>query len=155
MHAGYAHVIGRFNEISGEILFDPNDFTKSNLHVSTQTASVDTNSQKRDDHLRSPDFFSAQEFPAMRFVSTKIEPTGDKTGKVFGNLTLLGTTKPVTLDVAFNKLAPNPLPGYNQILPVGFSAQAKIKRSDFGMTYALGGIGDDVEIWLEVEAQKK
>ncbi len=155
MHVGYANVIGRFNDISGEIVFDKDDFTKSKLQVTIKTTSVDTNFQKRDDHLRSPDFFNVKEFPEMTFTSTDIEKTGDQTGNVQGNLTLLGVTKPVTLAFTFNKLAPNPLKGYNQILTAGFSARTKIKRSDFGMKYGLKVIGDDIEIWLEAEAQKK
>ena len=155
MHLGYSRVMGRFNDVKGTIVFDQKDVTKSSLNVVIKTASVDTNHKKRDDHLRSPDFFNAKEFPEMKFVSTRVEKTGDKTGKIHGNLTLLGVTKPVTLDVRFNRMGPNPLPQYKKIMTAGFSAQTTIKRSDWGMKYALRGIGDNIDIWLEVEAQKK
>jgi polyisoprenoid-binding protein YceI len=155
MHLGYSRVTVRFNDVRGSIVFDQKDVTKSSVSVVIKTASVDSNHKKRDAHLRSPDFFNAKEFPEMKFVSTRIEKVGAKTGKIHGNLTLLGVTKPVTLDVQFNRMGPNPLPGYNKIMTAGFSATTKIKRSDWGMKYALRGIGDQIEIWLEVEAQKK
>ncbi|HUT47908.1 MAG TPA: YceI family protein [Alphaproteobacteria bacterium] len=155
MHIGYSRLQVRFNDVRGNIVFDQADITKSSVSVVIKTASVDSNHKKRNEHLRSPDFFNAKEFPEMKFVSTRIEKTGAKTGKIHGNLTLLGVTKPVTLDVTFNRMGPNPLPGYNKIPTAGFSASTKIMRSNWGMKYALKGIGDQVEIWLEVEAQKK
>ncbi len=155
MHLGYAHVFGRFNDISGEIELDRDNLTRSTVKVRIQTASVDTNHLKRDDHLRSPDFFNAKEFPEMTFVSDKIVQTSDNTGTLHGHLTLLGITKRVTLDVTLNKIAPNPLPGYNNVLTAGLSGRTTIKRSDFGMNYALQGIGDEIDIWLEFEAQKQ
>ena len=91
----------------------------------------------------------------MTFVSTGVEKTGEKTGKLLGDLTLLGVTKPVTLDVTFHRVAPHPLNSYNHVLTAGFSAQATIKRSEFGMKYGLKGLSDDIEIILEVEAAKK
>ncbi len=110
-----------------------------------------TDDQARDDHLRSPDFFNAAEFPEMTFASTGIERTSDKTGKITGDLTLLGVTKPVTLDVTFNQRAPHPLPQYNGVEVAGFSATTTIKRSDFGMSTFVPAIGDEIEIILEVE----
>ena len=121
-HLGYSRMIGRFNKVSGDIVFDQKNIGKSSVQVVIMTGSVDTNHEKRDAHLRSPDFFNAKEFPEMKFVSTKVEKTGDKTGKIHGNLTLLGVTKPVTLDVKFNRMGPNPLPQYNKIMTAGFSA---------------------------------
>ena len=155
MHFGYSRVTGRFNDISGEIVFDESDYDKSQVKVTIKTDSVDTHHEKRDAHLRSPDFFNAKEFPEMTFVSTGVEKTGDKTGKLLGDLTLLGVTKPVTLEVTFHRVAPHPLKSYNHVLTAGFSAQTRIKRSDFGMKYGLQGLSDDVEIILEVEAAKK
>jgi polyisoprenoid-binding protein YceI len=91
----------------------------------------------------------------MTFVSTGIEKTSDKTSKLTGDLTLLGVTKPVTLDITFNNMAPHPLPAYNGVMVAGFSARGKLKRSDFGMSYATPGVGDDIELWLEVEGHGK
>lgn len=88
----------------------------------------------------------------MTFKSTSIEKTGDKTGKVTGELTLLGVTKPVTMDVTFNKVAPNP---FNNNKPTaGFEAHTVIKRSDFGMKAAIPSIGDEVDISIDLQAPK-
>ena len=154
-HLGYSRMIGRFDDFKGDLTFDPKNVEKSKVNVTINTASVNTHHEARDKHLRSPDFFNAKEFPQMTFVSTGIEKTGDKTGKILGNLTLLGVTKPVALDVTFNSMRKHPLPQYKGIMTTGFSARTKIKRSDFGMKFALGGIGDEIDIMLEVEAAAK
>jgi polyisoprenoid-binding protein YceI len=150
-HLGYSRMIGQFQEFSGEFSFDEQAVENSAVAVTVNTASVDTDDQARDDHLRSPDFFNAAEFPEMTFASTAIERTGDKTGKITGDLTLLGVTKPVTLDVTFNQKAPHPLPQYSGVEVAGFSATTTIKRSDFGMSTFVPAIGDEIEIILEVE----
>jgi polyisoprenoid-binding protein YceI len=153
-HLGYSKMVGRFLDFEGTFTFDENDVAANKINLTIKTASVDTNHKGRDDHLRSPDFFNVKEFPTMTFISTKIEKTGEKSGKVTGNLTLLGVTKPVTLDVVFNKLAPHPLPAYNKIVTSGFSARGTLKRSDFGMRFALGGLGDEIQLIVEVEGAK-
>ncbi len=153
-HLGYSNMIGRFTSFSGEFTFDEKDLAANQVKISVDTKTIDTNHQRRDDHLRSPDFFNVAEFPAMTFQSTKVEKTGDKTGKLTGNLTLLGVTKPVTFDVTFNKMAPHPLPQYKQVMTAGFSARGAIKRTDFGMKYAAPALGDDIQIMVEVEGQK-
>ena len=100
----------------------------------------------------SPDFLNVAEFPEMTFKSTALEKTGDKTGKVTGDLTLLGVTKRVTMDVTFNKVAPNP---FNKNTPTaGFEAHAVIKRSDFGMKAEIPNIGDEVDISIDAQAPK-
>lgn len=153
-HLGYSRMIGQFQEFSGEFTFDDKAVENSAVAVTIQTASVDTDEQARDDHLRSPDFFNAAEFPEMTFASTAIERTGDKTGRITGDLTLLGVTKPVTLDVTFNQKAPHPLPQYSGVEVAGFSATTTIKRSEFGMSTFVPAIGDEIEIILEVEGQQ-
>ncbi|MBK3733781.1 polyisoprenoid-binding protein [Azospirillum brasilense] len=150
-HLGFAKAMGRFNTVAGELSFDKDAADKSSLSVTIDTTSVDTNHAKRDEHLKSPDFFNAKEFPKMTFKSTKIEKTGDKTGKLHGDLTLLGVTKPVVLDVSFNKDGVSPA---SKMDTVGFSARGTIKRSDFGMKYGVPNIGDDIQIIIESEAVK-
>ncbi len=154
-HFGYARVAGRFNEIEGELSLDPENLAASTVSVTIQTNSVDTGQAKRDEHLRSPDFFNAAEFSTMKFSSTSVEMTGDKTAKIAGDLTLLGKTAPVTMEVTFNKHAPHPIPAMNGVLVAGFSGKLTIDRTDFGMKYGEGGIGSDVTIWIEVEAHKQ
>ncbi|MGY0791407.1 YceI family protein [Azospirillum argentinense] len=150
-HLGFSKAVGSFNTVAGELAFDKDAADKSSLSVTIDTASVDTNHAKRDEHLKSPDFFNAKEFPKLTFKSTKIEKTGDKTGKLHGDLTLLGVTKPVILDVTFNKDGVSPA---SKQETVGFSARGTIKRSDFGMKYGVPNIGDDIQIIIESEAVK-
>jgi polyisoprenoid-binding protein YceI len=154
-HFGYAQVIGRFNEVSGQLQLDPENLAASSVNVEIKTASVDTGQAKRDEHLRSPDFFNAAEFPTMSFESTSVESTGDKTAKVTGNLTLLGKTAPATLEIVLNKHAPHPVPAMKGVLVAGFSGTMSIDRINFGMKYGEGGIGSDVKIRIEAEALKQ
>lgn len=153
-HLGYSNMIGRFKEIEGEFTFDEKDIAANKVKVTVKTASIDTNHEARDKHLRSPDFFNTAEFPTMTFVSTKVEKTGERSGKITGDVTLLGVTKSVTFDITFNKMAPHPLPRYNAILTSGFSARGSIKRSDFGMKYGIPGVGDEITLFIEVEGAK-
>ncbi|MGA1858933.1 YceI family protein [Azospirillum sp. 11R-A] len=150
-HVGFSNVIGRFNTVGGDISFDKDAVEKSTVSVTIDTTSVDTNHAKRDEHLRSPDFFNAKEFPKMTFKSTKIEKTGDKTGKLHGELTMLGVTKPVVLDVTFNKDGVSPA---SKLETAGFSARGTVKRTDFGMKYGAPAIGDDIQLLIEIEAVK-
>ncbi|QCG93239.1 polyisoprenoid-binding protein [Azospirillum sp. TSA2s] len=150
-HVGFSNVIGRFNTVGGDVSFDKDAVEKSVVNVTIDTTSVDTNHAKRDEHLRSPDFFNAKEFPKMTFKSTKIEKTGDKTGKLHGDLTMLGVTKPVVLDVTFNKDGVSPA---SKLETAGFSARGTVKRTEFGMKYGAPAIGDDIQLLIEVEAVK-
>jgi len=150
-HVGFSNVIGRFNTVGGDVTFDKDAVEKSVVNVTIDTTSVDTNHAKRDEHLRSPDFFNAKEFPKMTFKSTKIEKTGDKTGKLHGDLTMLGVTKPVVLDVTFNKDGVSPA---SKLETAGFSARGTVKRTEFGMKYGAPAIGDDIQLLIEVEAVK-
>ena len=152
MDVGYDHVVGWFTAVAGELTFDPADVTKSTLKVTIKTASVDTHFPQRNKDLMSPDFLNVAEFPEMTFKSTSVRKTSDKNGEVTGELTLLGVTKPVTMDVTFNKIAPNP---FNNNTPTaGFEAHTAIKRSDFGMKAEIPNIGDEVDISIDAQAPK-
>lgn len=147
-HFGYASYIGRFNAPSGTLKFNVKNPVKSKLSVTIDVNSVDTPSEALDNHLRSPDFFNAEKYPEIRFKSTKVQQIDDRTGKVTGDLTLLGVTKPVTLDVIFNGGS------YFEIAKaykIGFSARGSIKRSDFGMSGFLPFLGDEVSLIIEAE----
>ena len=149
---GYAHIVGWFTGVAGQLTFDPADVTKSTLNVTIKTASIDTHFAQRNKDLMSPDFLNVAEFPEMTFKSTSIEKTGDKEGKVTGELTLLGVTKPVRMDVTFNKISPNP---FNKNTPTaGFEAHTAIKRSDFGMKAEIPNIGDEIDISIDAQAPK-
>ena len=149
-HLGFSTMHGRFNSTSGKIAMDRKG-TGSSVEVTIATASIDTGFQKRDDHLRSADFLNAAEFPEITYKSTKIVFSGESAATVEGNLTMAGVTKPVTLNVGHIKCAVNP---QSKKDVCGFDATAKIKRSDFGVKYALPNVGDDMALTFEVEAVK-
>jgi polyisoprenoid-binding protein YceI len=150
-HVGFSNAIGRFNTVSGDVAFDQDALANNKVTVVIDTASFDTNHAKRDEHLRSPDFFNVKEFPKMTFTSTRIEQTDDKTGKLYGDLTLLGVTRPVVLDVTFNKSGVSPA---SKLETVGFSARGTVKRTDFGMKYGAPAIGENIQLLIEAEAVK-
>lgn len=154
-HLGYSNLIGDFNDIAGTFVFDQDNVADSKVELVIQAASIDTDHEARDEHLRSPDFLNVEEFPEITFVSTAIEQTGDNTGKITGDLTILGEARPVTLDVTFNSVAPHPIPFYEGVIVAGFSARAQVNRIDHGMTYGQGGIGDVLDLIIEVEGHKK
>jgi polyisoprenoid-binding protein YceI len=153
-HAGWAKASGIFKAVSGDIVFDKNDVTKSSVTVQLEAASIDTNFADRDRDLNSPDFLNVAEFPAITFKSTSVTKTGDKTGQVTGSLTIIGVTKPVTLDVEWK--AERPLPWDASVIKTGFSAAAVVKPADYGMAkVAAFGLGPDIVVSIEVEAIKQ
>ncbi|MGF1625130.1 MAG: YceI family protein, partial [Alphaproteobacteria bacterium] len=142
-HLGYSITQGSFGEWEGTLVVDADDPTASSLEVTIQTASIDTGFEGRDDHFRSADFFDVEAFPVATFVSTQVEQTGEDSLAVTGDLTILGTTQPVTLDVVVNTLSPHPMT--NQ-LTLGFTATTQISRTDFGLGLYAPAIGDEVSI---------
>ncbi len=151
-HLGFSISEGEFLDFDGEITFDTANPANSSVNVSIETDSIDMDDEKWDAHMKNADFFDVEKFPEMTFKSTGIEVTGEKTAKITGDLTILGVTKPVVLDTTMRGEGVHP---YSKKYTTGFSATTHIKRSDFGMTYGLPGIGDDVEIRLEIEANRK
>lgn len=149
-HLGFSTMEGRFDKSSGKITLDRAAKTGT-VEITTETASVSTGFAKRDDHLRSPDFFNAAEFPRITFKSTAVKFKGDKPSSVEGNLTMIGVTKPVTLTIDEFNCGTHPM---NKKEVCGADASAQIKRSDFGIKYALPAVGDDVKLVFEVEAVK-
>lgn len=149
-HLGFSTVRGRFNSTEGKISLDQANKSGS-VDIAINASSVDTAHAKRDDHLRSPDFLNAAEFPQITYKSTKVAINGDGSAKVEGNLTILGVSKPVALDVKRFTCGTNPMSKKEMC---GFDAITTIKRSDFGVNYALPGVGDEMKILLNVEAYK-
>ncbi len=154
-HMMISTVKGRFSEVTGEIHLDESNLAASKVDVDVNVASIDTREPQRDAHLRSADFFDAENLPTMTFRSRTIEGTLDQF-KVTGDLTIHGVTKPLTLDVTHEGRGRDPWGGER----IGFAATSRIKRSDFGLTWnaalETGGflVGDDVKISLDVEAVK-
>ena len=153
-HLGYSTMRGRFDKNEGSLELDRVKKTAS-VSITIDAASINTGFGKRDDHLRSNDFLNVAEFPKITFKSTKVSFSGDMPSKVMGDLTIMGVTKNITLEITGSKCAPHPMPQMKGKEVCGFDAKGAIKRSDFGIKYGLPAIGDDMELTFEVEAVKK
>lgn len=151
-HMGFADYVMRFNEFDATIELDPRTPEKSTVKATVNVGSFDSNNAKLLEHVSSPDFFDLAKYPSMSFTSTKIEKTGTNTGKIYGNLTLHGVTKPVVLDTTFNAGGPHPM---MKKYDIGFHATTTIKRSEFGMGYGIPMVGDDVPVEINAEFVQK
>jgi polyisoprenoid-binding protein YceI len=155
-HIGYAGTLGMFRKAEGSFTFDESTGQLSNLQVAIDTASVFTNNDRRDKHLRDDDFLDVKKHPQMVFTAAQGGPFRiGETAPLTGALTLLGVTLPLTLQVTWNKSATSPVPPAPYVL--GASARGTLQRSAFGMTYAVenGWVGDDVELIIELEAVRQ
>jgi polyisoprenoid-binding protein YceI len=150
-HLGFSRVIGVAREFSGSFDFDAAKPETSDLDVKVSVAAISTNNKQRDGDIQGADWFNATEFPDITFVGKEFKKSTDTTGKIMGDLTIAGVAKSTTLDVTFNKEGQNP---WDKSHVVGFSATTTIKRSDFGMKAALGMIGDDVDLVIQVEGRE-
>ena len=146
-HLNYSHPMGRMHVKSGYFHFDADDWTTAKVDVTIDIASLDMGNEGWSSKLRSA-YFDASVYPTAHYLGTKVEKTGERTGVIHGNLTLLGKTHPVDLQVTFNRAAAD---GYTLRYVAGFSANAAFKRSTFGMTRSIPDNGDDVSVHLEVE----
>jgi polyisoprenoid-binding protein YceI len=150
-HVGLAYIHGRFDDFSGNFTIDTSDPSKSAFSLSIKSESVDTNNSKRDDHLRSPDFFNVKQFPTISFTSTSVKPI-DGGYEVTGDLTIHGATKPVTFSLKGGAAAEFP----KGVSRTGFStSQIVVKRSDFGVGKPMPVLGDEVYVSISFEGTKK
>lgn len=156
-HLGISTVTGRFEDFSGSVVYDPEAPETSVVAVSIQVASINTDVQGRDDHLRSADFFDAANHPEMTFRSTAVRTLGDGRFEVDGDLTIRGTTRPVTLESELGGMIRRQ-GRQGPRRTVAFTGETRIKRQDFGLMWnralETGGfvVGDQVRILLEIEA---
>ena len=156
-HMMISNVKGQFQKTTGTITANGNDPASAKIDVTIDASSVDTRVERRDAHLKSPDFLDVAKYPTITFKSTKVEADGPNKWKMTGDLTVHGVTKPVVLDVEGSG-PPIQVMGNTR---AGASATTKIKRSDFGLTWnkalETGGVlvGDEVAISIDVEAVKK
>ena len=150
-HIGYARTLGWFTEVTGSFVYDAEARTVSDIVITVSAASVFSNDDARDGHVRNADFLDVEQYPDIVFTAAGGEETGENTGVIPGQLTLLGETRPLDVSVTLNKDAAYPFGHQKRTL--GLSAQTTITRSEFGMDYALGGlVGDDVTVIIETEA---
>jgi polyisoprenoid-binding protein YceI len=146
-HFGFSNPTGKWFA-NGTLVIDEKNPKNSKVDVTIDMAAIDTGIPKLDEHLKSATFFDTNQFPTATFVSDKVTMTGKKTAKVRGKLTFHGVSNPVTLDVTLNKMGTNPI---SEKKSIGFSAKAMIKRSEFGMSTLLPGLGDEVKLEIEAE----
>jgi polyisoprenoid-binding protein YceI len=146
-HLGIAYVYGRFNEPAGSFVFDETSPAKSAIEIQAETKNIDTAVEKRDAHLKSPDFFNSAEYPLVSFKSTSVEKINETTYEVAGDLTLLGKTRPITVKVHATGAGKDPWGNFRR----GFQAHFSINRSDFGMDFMIGGVSDEVNLTVSVE----
>ncbi len=147
-HQGYSIMRGLFRDFGGTFNFDANDPTASSLDITIDAASVNMFHEGLNDHLRRDDFFGVETHPELHFVSTRVEVMAENHLVVHGDLTILGQTNPVALDVIQNQLGKD-RSGADK---VGFSASANLDRTDYGMNFGVPVIGADVTINIQVEA---
>ena len=150
-HMMFTNVKGLFNDYSADIDFN-DDLKEANLQFEAKINSIFTNNTDRDNHLKSADFFDAEQHPTLNFKSTKIEGNGSEY-EITGDLTIKGITKPVTLNAEFRGLMTDPWGNTK----VGLNLDGKINRKDFGLTYnaalETGGVlvGEDVKLNAEIQ----
>lgn len=156
-HIGYADTLGLFLKASGSFVYDESTRTLQNARVVVDTASVFSNHTKRDNHLRDDDFLDVETHPEAVFVAGGLTLDENGTGTLTGSLTLLGKTRPVELAVRLNKAADYPFPLGLARYTLGISASTTLRRSEWGMDYAVanGLVGDDVHMSVEIEANRE
>ncbi|MEU7382688.1 MULTISPECIES: YceI family protein [unclassified Streptomyces] len=155
-HAMVTNVKGKFNDFTGALHLDGTDPAASTASIDVRMDSIDTGSADRDGHLKSADFFRTEEFPQMTFRSTKAEALGGDDYRITGDLTILGVTKPLTIDLEFNGAAKDPFGNER----VGFEGKAEILRSEWGLTWnaalETGGVlvSDKIKLTFDISAVK-
>lgn len=151
-HLGLSRVNGTFGSFQGSFTYDPDDPTNSNVSVTVDLSSIDTGVERRDNHLRSADFFDVETYPTMMFESTEVRAVDAEHLEIVGDLTIHGITKSVTFEAEFLGMAPR-RGGHTS----AFEATARVNRHDFDLTWnmlqeGLQIVGDDIDITIQIEA---
>ncbi|HWL93312.1 MAG TPA: YceI family protein [Phycisphaerae bacterium] len=150
-HVGAGNFYGRFNDVEGKFTFSETDDAANNVEVSIKADSIDTNNKQRDDHLRGPDFFNVKQFPRLTFKSSSFKKSGDKKYKITGDLTIHGVTKTIAVDVDHVGTAESERAGKR----CGFEGMFTVKRSEYGINFMPGGLGEEVRIIVALEGVKE
>ncbi|TVR96606.1 MAG: YceI family protein [Wenzhouxiangellaceae bacterium] len=146
-HLGFSWLYGRFNEFEGQFSFDPSDPSNSSVEVTVQTASIDSNHERRDNHLRNEDFLTVEAFPEAHFRSTSFRHIEGDRFHMTGDFTLLGHTRSLDIEVEHVGAGVDPWGGYRR----GFTGRTSFALADFGIDYDLGPEAEIIEIILDVE----
>lgn len=158
-HLGLSKQTGRILDVEGLLEFDPEMPEKSAIEVVMRVASLWTGVEALDKQLASADFFNVARHPAITFRSTKAKRISDKTGEITGDLTIMGVTKPVTLEVTWNFTGEHPMSAVNANYKdkhvSGFSAQTRILRSQWGVSRGIPLASDEIEISIETELMRR
>ena len=148
-HLGFSNSVGEFRVGDGTFVFDNDDWSKSKVEAKIPVQSLELGDVKWNTHVLSHDFLDSATYPEISFVSRKVEKTDATHGRVYGDLTVHGVTKPVVLDLTVNKVGEHPM---RKTQAAGFTATVTVHRSDFDVKYLLPVVGDDVTIRIEVES---
>ncbi len=151
-HMGFSTIMGSFSDVKGTVNYDVKAPSKTNMNFTVATDSIDTNWAARDEHLKTDEFFNVAKYPTMTFKSTQVTFINPQQAKVMGNFTMLGQTKPMTLDVTLNKIANSPL---TKEPVVGFRATGNIDRTAYGMDAYSQGVTTSVPIQIDGELVEK
>ncbi len=150
-HLGVSPFFGRFNNTGGTLEFDENQPEKCRIEVNVTAKDIDTANEKRDTHLKSPEFFNIAAHPTIQFRSKQVKKADQGNYIVDGDLVFLGVTKPITITATHVGSGKDPWGGNR----IGFGTTFKIKRSDFGMNFMPEALGDEVEIMVGIEGLRK
>jgi polyisoprenoid-binding protein YceI len=150
-HLGFSHTYGRFNTVTGAFTLDAATPANSKLELTIDANSVDTGNARRDAHLKGPDFFDVKQFEKITFKSTAMKKTGDKVWEVVGDLAMHGVTRSITVTVNQGKEGA----GMQGETRTGGDLELTVKRSDFGINYGPGAIGDEVKLMISIEGIKQ
>ena len=148
-HLGYSTTYGMFSGFEGTVTLDEENPENSAIEITIPVDSMITGWDARTDHFLSEDFFKIGDAPAATFTTTSVEPTGDMTANITGDLTMNGVTKEVTLEAEVNKIGPSPI---TQVPTAGLSARGTVTRSDFNLGAFAPAVSDEVQLMIELEA---
>jgi len=158
-HLGLSRQSGRFTDVDATLEFSPTEPERGTVEARIRVASVLTGVKELDDVLKRPDFFDAASYPYITFKSTGVKATGERVGELQGDLTIMGVTRPVTMQVTWNFTGAHPLasinPAYTGQWASGFSAKTTIQRSEWGIKRVVPLVSDEIEIGIEIEFLRK
>ena len=148
-HLGFSNSVGEFHLADGTFTFDNDNWANSKVSVTLPVQTLDLGDTTWQGHISGKDWLDLADYPSITFQSTKVEKTDATHGKLYGNLTIKGVTKPVVLDLTVNKIGEHFL---RKTQAAGFTAKTTVKRSEFGVSAYAGAIGEDVDVRIEIES---